>query len=54
LLIVQSRLYAVISMQIPISMLCSPLPDAAEAGVLLPVSLGAALLLKVRATLPPW
>lgn len=60
----QTRAYAVISMKIPISMFCPPLPevaelagadDVAEADELSPVSLGAVLLLfQVLATLPPW
>lgn len=55
LLIAQGRVYAVISMKIPISMLRSPLPDAAEAGVPLPASLAAVLLpFEVLATRLPW
>ena len=51
----QTRAYAVISMKIPISMLCPPLPDAAVVDVLLPLSLVAALLLfEVLATRLPW
>lgn len=50
----QRRIYAVISIKIPISMFCSPLP-AAEVGVLLPASLAAVLLLfEVPATRLPW